>query len=103
MRWRDGKSEHIEVSIVFDSEIYTKICANAGLFRKRFAREDWVWETNLHKAGRIRLIAWWKLERCRCRRSDKSDLARGLDANERANGQCKGMKKADGAVCGLIV
>jgi hypothetical protein len=60
-----------------------------------------VWETNLHKAGRIRLIACWKLEhegRCRCRKSDKSDLARGLDANERADGQCKGMKKADGAV-----
>ena len=30
--------------------------------------------------------------------SDKSDLARGLYANERADGQCKGMKKADGAV-----
>jgi hypothetical protein len=49
--WRDGKSGHIKVSILFNSEVYMKSCANAGLFRKRFAREDWVWETNLHKAG----------------------------------------------------
>ena len=34
MRWRDGKSEDIKVSIVINSEVYLKSGADAGLFRK---------------------------------------------------------------------
>jgi hypothetical protein len=37
VRWRDGKSEHIKVSIVIESEVYMKSGARAGLFRERFA------------------------------------------------------------------
>lgn len=36
MRWRDGKSEDIKVSIVINSEVYLKSGANAGLFRRAF-------------------------------------------------------------------
>jgi hypothetical protein len=36
--------------------------------------------------------------RWQTRRSEERNLARGLNANEWADGQCKGMKKADGAV-----